>query len=149
MWGLQQPLIFDWSEHGRVASLHFFPHYSSKIKFFKSNTILSRSFPLFLCVKMPLKALPTWYGIRATSDMNMKGYTCVEMLSYRTVRFLLFWVIVTQPLIVQEPESQSAIRNRHQRLLLIKQRLNATAVPKPQNSPWLVNLCLPPEVSGD
>lgn len=77
------------------------------------------------------------------TDMNMGGYTCVEMLSYLTVRFLLFWVIVTQSLVVQELESKSAIRNEHQHLLLIKQRLNASGVQKPYKSPCLVSLCLP------
>lgn len=132
-WGLEQSLIFDSSGHGSIASLHIFPT--------TVNAMLSWSFFLFLCVETPLYAL---LGMDSDpkSAINMRGYICVEMLSYLTVRFLLFWVIVTQSFIVQELESQSAIRNRHQHLLLIKQRLNATAVQKPYKSPQSVNLCL-------
>lgn len=65
------------------------------------------------------------------SDLNMRGYACVEMLSSLTVRYLLFWVIVTQSLVVQELESQSAIRNGHRALLLMEQRLNAATGGKP------------------
>lgn len=90
---------------------------------------------------------PTCYGLKPTSAANMREYICVEMPNYLAVGVLLFWVIVTQSFMVQELESQSAIRNG-QHLLLIKQRLNATEVRKPHKSPQLVNLCLPTEVWG-
>lgn len=83
------------------------------------------------------------------SDIKMGGYISVAILSYLAVKFLLFWVIVTQSFIIQELESQSAIRNGHQLLLQIKQRLNATAVQKSYKSLWSISLCLPTQVQGD
>lgn len=104
------------------------------MKSFKFNAIfLWFFFPISLCWDTLKSSI--CYELKPTSTANMREYICVEMLNYLTVRFLLFWVIVTLSFIVQELESQSAIRNWHQHLLLIKQRLNATALRKPHKSP--------------
>lgn len=142
MWDLAQNMLGNTSllhsigmSSGKLAALHFFPHFCEKmIKFFKFNTIFSWSFfPISIC----------WDTPKCFIWSNMWGYTFVEMLDYLTDRILLCWVIVTHSLVVQKLESQSVIRNEHQHLLLIKQSLNATAVQNPYKSPCLVNLCLP------
>lgn len=140
--GLQQLLIFHWSDHRRIVSLHFSLLQLKNNKGLQIQNYTLWFFFLLLCIETPLNAL---LGMESDpkSGINLRGYTCVEMLSYLTVRFLLFWVIVTQSLVVQELESESAIRDEHQHLLLIKQRLNARGVQKPYKSPCLVYLCLP------